>query len=183
MAGVYLVNAVKIKRESAVAVEGGATFDGASLALEGRATGIRSLRFGLAAAICWSLSPTFVRLGLDEVSNPLLGVTVGMVTSVLGYAVILALRSSRGAVGPVEMDAIGYKLFAAVLVALATWSRWLALDLAPVAAVLALSLVSVPIVNLLSPLVSGRDLENVTTQTWMGSGLIIGGSLILIVGL
>ena len=148
--------------------------------MEGKATGLRSLRFGLAAAICWSLSPTFIRLGLGEVSSPILGVTVGMVASALGYAVVLAIRGNQGKVRPIEMDAIGYKLFAAVLVGLATWSRWIALDLAPVAVVLALSLVSVPIVNFLSPIVSGRELENVTAQTWIGSGLIIGGSLILI---
>lgn len=181
--GVYLVNAVKLKRESAIRIEAGTMVDGASLALDDKASGLRSMRFGLAAAICWSLSPTFIRLGLEEVPNPLLGVTVGMIASALGYAVVLAFRGRRGEVGPVGMDAIGYKLFAAVLVGLATWSRWVALDLAPVAAVLALSLVSVPIVNLLSPLVSGRDLENVTVQTWMGSGLIVGGSLLLIFGL
>lgn len=180
VAGVYLVNANKLKREPVVSAAGSRSLTASSRAIEGKATGLHSLRFGLAAAICWSLSPTFIRLGLDEVSSPILGVTVGMVASVLGYAVILAIRGSRGKVGPVEMDAIGYKLFAAVLVALATWSRWVALDLAPVAVVLALSLISVPIVNLLSPLVSGRELENVTAQTWIGSGLIIGGSLILI---
>lgn len=178
--GVYLVNAVKLKRETVVSTAGGIAVAGGSPAMEGKATGLRSLRFGMAAAICWSLSPTFIRFGLNEVPDPLLGVTVGMIASVLGYAVILGVRGTRGTVGPVEMDAMGYKLFAAVLVALATWSRWVALDLAPVAAVLALSLISVPIVNLLSPLVSGRDLESVTGQTWLGSGLIIGGSLILI---
>ncbi len=178
--GVYLVNAVKLKRETVVSTAGGLALAGGSPAMEGKATGLRSLRFGMAAAICWSLSPTFIRFGLNEVPDPLLGVTVGMIASVLGYAVILGVRGTRGTVGPVEMDAMGYKLFAAVLVALATWSRWVALDLAPVAAVLALSLISVPIVNLLSPLVSGRDLESVTGQTWLGSGLIIGGSLILI---
>ena len=177
--GVYLVNAVKLKRETVVSTAGGIAGAGGSPAMEGKATGLRSLRFGMAAAICWSLSPTFIRFGLNEVPDPLLGVTVGMIASVLGYAVILGVRGTRGTVGPVEMDAMGYKLFAAVLVALATWSRWVALDLAPVAAVLALSLISVPIVNLLSPLVSGRDLESVTGQTWLGSGLIIGGSLIL----
>lgn len=179
--GVYLVNAVKLKRETVVSTAGGIAVAGGSPAMEGKATGLRSLRFGMAAAICWSLSPTFIRFGLNEVPDPLLGVTVGMIASVLGYAVILGVRGTRGTVGPVEMDAMGYKLFAAVLVALATWSRWVALDLAPVAAVLALSLISVPIVNLLSPLVSGRDLESVTGQTWLGSGLIIGGSLILII--
>ena len=148
--------------------------------VEGKATGWRALRFGLAAAICWSLSPTFIRYGLAEVSDPLLGVTVGIVASALGYAVVLGVRSQRVGLGPIEMDAFGYKIFAAVLVAIATWMRWISLELIAVAAALALSLVSVPVVNFLSPIVSGKNLERVTSQVWMGSGLIIGGSLVLI---
>jgi uncharacterized membrane protein len=101
----------------------------------------------------------------------------------LGYAVVLGIRRQRGQVGPVAVEAVGYKIFAAVLVALATWMRWISLDLVPVATALALSLVSVPVVNLLSPIVSGRYLERVTRQVWLGSGLIIVGSLILIFSL
>jgi uncharacterized membrane protein len=147
---------------------------------EDQAIGFRSLRLGLAAALCWSLSPTFIRYGLAEVDNPLLGVTVGIVASALGYAVVLAVRSRMRPIGPVGMDAIGYKVLAAVLVAVATWMRWISLDLTAVAVALALSLTSVPTVNFLSPLVSGRHLEQVTRQVWLGSGVIIGGSLILI---
>jgi uncharacterized membrane protein len=78
------------------------------------------------------------------------------------------------------MDALSFKLLAGVLVGLSTWARWIALDLAEVATVLALSLVSVPIVNLFSPLLVGRQLERVTAQVWLGSSLIIGGSLLAI---
>lgn len=179
--GVYLVNDAKLQKEPAVAAGGGGEQVVVNTAVvEGKATGWRSLRFGLAAAICWSLSPTFIRFGLAEVPDPLLGVTVGIVASALGYAVVLAVRSQRVGLGPIEMDAFGYKIFAAVLVAVATWMRWISLDLAPVAVALALSLVSVPVVNILSPIVSGRYLERVTSQVWLGSGLIIFGSLVLI---
>ncbi len=165
--GVYLVNNARLKKSEKANEEG----------LE---AGFYSLRLGLAAAVCWSLSPTFIRYGLAEVDDPLLGVTVGIVASALGYAVLLAVRSRRTPIGPVAMDALGYKVLAAVLVALATWMRWISLDLTAVAVALALSLTSVPTVNFLSPLVSGRHLEQVTKQVWLGSGVIIGGSLILI---
>jgi drug/metabolite transporter (DMT)-like permease len=178
VAGVYLVNDAKLHKG-----EGGGGGGTETAVVEGKATGLRSLRFGLAAALCWSLSPTFIRYGLAEVPDPLLGVTVGIVASALGYAVVLGIRRQRGQVGPVAVEAVGYKIFAAVLVALATWMRWISLDLVPVATALALSLVSVPVVNLLSPIVSGRYLERVTRQVWLGSGLIIVGSLILIFSL
>jgi drug/metabolite transporter (DMT)-like permease len=179
-AGVYLVNFSKLRPEQAARPAVGSAEAGSTVALEGKAIGLHSLRFGLATAVCWSLSPIFIRFGLDELASPILGVTIGMIASVLGFTIILAIRGGGGNFASIGMDTLGYKLFAAVLVALATWSRWIALDLAPVAVVLALTLISVPIVNLLSPIFSGRNLENVTARTWMGSALIIGGSLILI---
>lgn len=180
--GVYLVNDAKLHKGDGGGGGGAESISNAAV-VEGKATGFRSLRFGLVAALCWSLSPTFIRYGLAEVPNPLLGVTIGMVASVLGYAVVLAVRWQRQAIGPVAIEAVGYKIIAAVLVSVATWMRWIALDLAPVAVALALTLVSVPVVNFLSPIVSGRYLERVTKQVWLGSGLIIAGSLVLIFSL
>jgi drug/metabolite transporter (DMT)-like permease len=165
--GVYLVNDARLHQTKTAAAEG-------------HLTGLHSLRLGLAAAVCWSLSPTFIRYGLAEVDDPLLGVTVGIVASALGYALVLAVRSRMGKVGAVALDAVWYKVLAAVLVAVATWMRWISLDLTAVAVALALSLTSVPTVNFLSPLISGRQLERVTGQVWLGSGVIIGGSLVLI---
>ena len=176
--GVYLVNDAKIHQGGLVAKQ--ALVANPQPPIEGQAIGWRSLRLGLAAALCWSFSPTFIRYGLAEVDDPLLGVTVGIVASALGYAVVLGARSRMNKVGAVSLDALGYKVLAAVLVAVATWMRWISLDLIAVAVALALSLTSVPTVNFLSPLISGRHLERVTTQVWLGSGVIIGGSLVLI---
>lgn len=176
--GVHLVNDARIHKTAGTSVTAGGAVTIGSAQLP--PTGWRSLLFGLAAAVCWSLSPTFIRLGLVEVSSPIIGVTIGIVASVLAYAVVLAIQNRRSSIGPITSDALTFKLIAAVLVGLATWARWIALDLAPVAVVLALSLVSVPVVNFLSPLLVGRDLERVTGQVWLGSGLIVGGSLILI---
>jgi len=176
--GVYLVNDAKIHQGGLVAKQ--ALVANPQPPIEGQAIGWRSLRLGLAAALCWSFSPTFIRYGLAEVDDPLLGVTVGIVASALGYALVLGARSRMNRVGAVSLDALGYKVLAAVLVAVATWMRWISLDLIAVAVALALSLTSVPTVNFLSPLISGRHVERVTTQVWLGSGVIIGGSLVLI---
>jgi drug/metabolite transporter (DMT)-like permease len=167
--GVYLVNDARLHRTAP-----------ATGNTPQAATGLRPLLLGLGAPFCWSLSPVFIRKGLAEVPSPIVGVTIGIVASVIGYAIVLGWQRRRSPIGPISTEAITYKLVAAVLVGLATWTRWIALDLAPVAVVLALSLVSVPVVNLLSPLVAGRELERVTGQVWLGSALIIGGSLILI---
>ncbi|HLC05859.1 MAG TPA: EamA family transporter [Anaerolineales bacterium] len=136
--------------------------------------------FGLSAAFCWALSPYFIRAGLEELPSPLLGVTVGVAASAGAYGLVLLWQRGRWAGKPVTGEAWLFKLMAGVLVGLSTWARWIALDLAPVAVVLALSMVSVPLVILLSPFVSGRQQERVTLGLWIGAVLIVVGALTLI---
>ncbi len=135
---------------------------------------------GLGTAFFWALSPIFIRLGLQGLPSPLLGVTVGVTASALGYGIVLLWQRGRWLGQPITNEAWTLKLIAGVLVGLSTWMRWVALDLSPVAVVLALSMISTPIVILLSPLISGKHLERVTGMLWAGTGLILGGALLLI---
>lgn len=56
----------------------------------------------------------------------------------------------------------------------------MALDLAPVGVVLAVTMVSVPVTILLSPIAVGRHIEHVTPRLWAGACVIVGGSLLLV---
>ncbi|MCB0165101.1 MAG: DMT family transporter [Anaerolineae bacterium] len=168
MGGVYLVNYARLKQEVS------------PNPIEGQASGWRSLLPGLVAALCWALSPIFIRFGLAELPSPMLGLTIGITVSTIGYGVVLAVRGLSTSLTDIPADTVTTKVIAGVLVGLATWAYWVAFGLASVALVLALALLSVPVVNLLSPIIVGRDLEQVTGQVWLGSALIIGGSLILI---
>ena len=134
---------------------------------------------GLSAALCWALSPIFIRNGLKDLPSPLLGVTVGAAASAIGYGVFLLYQRNRWAGLSITGEAWALKLIAGLLVGLSTWVRWVALELAPIAIVLAITMVSMPVVILLSPYVSGRHLERVTATLWMGTGLILSGALLL----
>ncbi len=141
--------------------------------------GWRSSLFGLGAALCFSISPVFIRHGLHDLPSSLLGVTIGMIFSTIAYGAALIFRR-----GPVNWEAIPYtalffQLAAGVLVGLSTWARWFALDLAPVGVVVALGRLNVPIVIGLSPLLIGQHLEQVTYKVWLGAGLIIAGAFVL----
>ena len=142
--------------------------------------GWRGALFGLGAALCWSISPVFIRNGLQGLPSPLLGVTVGMITCVVAYGVLLPFRRGPAHSQPIPRDALFFQLLAGVLVGLSTWARWIALDLAPVGVVVALGRLSVPVVMLLAPLIVGQHLERVTIRLWLGAALIVGGSLLLI---
>jgi drug/metabolite transporter (DMT)-like permease len=134
--------------------------------------------FGLGTAFMWALSPVFTVKGLEGLDSPLLGVALGLLVSVAGYG--LALAVSRPSRRRLPRSGLVLKLAAGVVVALATWGRWESLDLATVGVVLALNLLSVPVVLLLAPVVSGRHIEDVTVRVWVGAALVVGGSLALI---
>jgi drug/metabolite transporter (DMT)-like permease len=134
--------------------------------------------FGLGCALMWAISPVFALEGFDGIPSPLLGVSIGLVAAAAAYAVALVLRGSG--LGTIPRGALRLKLVAGLLVAFATWWRWIALDDAPVGVVLALGLLSVPVVLFLAPLMVGAHLEQVTARIWAGSALVLTGALTLI---
>lgn len=136
--------------------------------------------FGLGTALAWAISPIFIRKALEGLRSPLLGLTLGMAVAIAAYGVLLPLRP-RPAKGGVTWDAFTFKLVAGVLVGLSTWARWVALKFSGVGVVLALGLLSVPIVLLLSPMLMGKEVEHVTVQIWLGATLVVFGSLLLVV--
>jgi drug/metabolite transporter, DME family len=136
--------------------------------------------FGLATACAWSASAIFTLEGLQGLDSPLLGVTIGMLSAALAYGGVLAVTRMPVRLAAQARDALALKVFAGVIVAVATWGRWLALDDVDVAVVLALNLISVPVVLVVAPLISGRHVEIVTGRIWAGAALVIIGSLLLI---
>jgi drug/metabolite transporter (DMT)-like permease len=137
--------------------------------------------FALGTAFLWALSPIFTIEGLQEVDSPLFGVTVGVVSSAAAFGLLLLLwPGSRERASALPRSGLAIKMGAGAIVALATWGRWEALDLADVGVVLALNLLSVPAVLILAPIVAGRASEGVSARVWIGAALVVAGSLLLI---
>ncbi|HXV58277.1 MAG TPA: DMT family transporter [Gaiellaceae bacterium] len=135
---------------------------------------------GIATALAWATSPVLIKEGLEGLPSPLLGLTLGMVVAVLAYAAALPLRPRVDGPAISSWTSLGFKLAAGVMVGLSVWARWAALDYAEIAVVLALGLLSVPVVLLLSPLLMGRHVEHVTLQVWAGAALVVVGGLVLV---
>jgi drug/metabolite transporter, DME family len=136
--------------------------------------------FGLGTAMCWAISPIFIRRGLEEFDAPLVGVTLSMLAAVAAYGLITLTRGRHATTPSASRTAMTWKLAAGVLVGLSTWARWYAFSLASVAVVLGLALLSVPTVMVLAPLLVGRDHERVTRPVVVGAGLVVAGALVLI---
>jgi uncharacterized membrane protein len=139
----------------------------------------RNSLFGIGTAICFAISAVFIRNGLEGLPSPLLGVTVGMVITTVLYGIILFFRRKEIRQGSIRLDAWLSQLVAGTFVGLSTWARWIALDMAPVAVVLTLGRLNVPVVILLAPLLVGRKAERVTPRVWLGAALIVAGAVLL----
>jgi drug/metabolite transporter (DMT)-like permease len=138
----------------------------------------RDMLFALGTALCWALSPIFVRRGLADLASPLLGLFIGLIAAAIGYTpfMVAARRFDRTGVG---REALGFKVVAGMLVGLSQWARWVALSLAPIGAVLSVAQLSVPVTVFLAPLFVGRHVENVTGRVWAGAAIVVVGSIIL----
>jgi drug/metabolite transporter (DMT)-like permease len=135
---------------------------------------------GLATALAWSISPLFIKEGLEGLESPLLGLTLGMLVAIVFYAAALPLRPRVAGATIGSRAALSFKLLAGVMVGLSVWARWVSLDHTAVAVVLALGLLSVPVVLTLSPMLMGRHIERVNAQIWAGGALVVGGGLLLV---
>lgn len=142
------------------------------------AVGPRDAVFGLTTALMWAVSPIFTLEGLEDLDSPLLGGTIGVAASAFAYA--LFLLASRTPVTLGGHGTAGFKVAVGVLVGLATWFRVIALDFTAVATVVALNMLTVPVVLLTAPIVAGRHIERVTLKVWFGAGLVMLGAFVLV---
>ena len=58
--------------------------------------GVRSSVYGLGTALCFSVSPIFLRYGLRDFPSPVIAVGIGMTSAFLLYLLVLALRGHLG---------------------------------------------------------------------------------------
>jgi drug/metabolite transporter (DMT)-like permease len=142
-----------------------------------RRASLRDCGFGLATAAAWAVSAVLTVAALRAFDDPLLGVTIGLAAAAVPYGVVLvAAPATRG--GRIGRAGWGLKILAGVVVAFATWWRYLGLADAPVGVVLALQLLTVPTVLTIVALTPGG--ERVSAPLWLGSGLVLAGVLLLI---
>ena len=143
------------------------------------ATGWAGSFFGLITAFTWAISPVFIKEGLKELPSPILGVTIGMVVSMLAYGLLMLLRRNHLSKEPITPELWLNQSVAGVLTGLGTLFRWIALDLAPVAVVVTLGRFNIVVVILITAFTTGKYAEKMTWRIWLGAALTIAGAVIL----
>ncbi len=131
----------------------------------------------LGAAISWGTSPLFIRWGLEGLPAPLLGVTVGIGSATLAYAVALTITGRWGSLPRANLPWI---LLAGSVVAVAIAAQWTSYDLIAIAVAITLMQLSAPVVIVAAPLIVKTDMERVTAPLVIGTVLIMAGSILVI---
>jgi uncharacterized membrane protein len=135
--------------------------------------------FALAASLSWGTSPLFIRWGLEGLSNPVIGVTIGLTAAAAVYAVGLASGRAPTTSGtPPEVRR--WILIGGILAAAAIAAQWTALDLVEVNVVVTLQQVATPVVVLAAPFIVGTAIERWTWRLILGMVCVIAGSTMVI---
>ena len=138
--------------------------------------------FGLLTAISWGASAVLARHGLDQVPTPLSGITVGMGASTAAYGIALVVRRVRRSEAPpsVGRGVLLTLTVAGLFVAIGIGTQWIAFGLAPLAIVLALNQLAVPVVLIVAPVIVGATGERMTKWSMIGTAITLGGTLLII---
>ena len=135
--------------------------------------------FALAAALSWGSSPLLIRWGLDGLSSPVIGVTIGLAAATALYAIALASGRAPTTSGtPPETHR--WILIGGILVAVAIAAQWTALDLVEVNVVVTLQQFATPVVVLVAPFIVGATIERWTWRLILGMVAVIAGSTMVI---
>ena len=151
---------------------------------------LRGYVFALLSMACWGTSPLFIRLGLVGLPSPIWGVTVGLGGATAVFLVWWAAVGARSTdrawtrwrSEPVVRTAIGAQVLAGVTGIAGTAARAVSLSLIPVVVAIPLAGTSALFTLMLAPLILGRKLERVTPKLVVGALLLMGGSVLVVVG-
>jgi uncharacterized membrane protein len=139
--------------------------------------------FGLLTAFCWSISPIFINLGLKGLDSSIWGTAIGLSSAAILYMLWLILKQKRNPYVDMNQISLRWQILGGITGGIGIMARNIALDIAPVAIVLALSSIPSLFTLFLGPLLAGKSYrEKVSGRLILGICTIILGSALIIIG-
>lgn len=179
-----LVAAVALDEPLTVAIGLGvllAVFGVALISLSGGAPGTEGWRrpwLALTVALIWGSTPLLIRLGLERFDQPIEGLTIGLASSVIIYALILTVTG--GWRGPVPGRAIRWMMLGGLFGAIAVAAQWLSFDLTTIAIAITIQQLSVLFVISLVPIMFRQPFERMNPRFFGGALLVLTGATIVL---
>ena len=179
-----LVAAIALDEPLTLAIAGGvllAVVGVALISLSGRVSGSEEWRrpwFGLAVAIIWGSTPLLIRIGLERFDEPVAGLTIGLASSVVVYALLLTVTGRWKK--PVPATAVRWIAFGGVCGATAVSAQWQSFDLTTIAIAITVQQMSVLFVMALVPIMFRQPFERMNPRFFGGAILVLMGAIIVL---
>ena len=179
-----LVAAIALDEPLTVAIVGGvllAVVGVALISLSARVSGSDEWRrpwFGLGVALIWGSTPLLIRLGLERFDHPVEGLTIGLASSVVVYALLLVATGRWR--GPLPGRAIGWMLVGGLCGATAVSAQWISFDLTTIAIAITIQQLSVIFVIALVPIMFRQPFERMNPRFFGGAALVLAGAIIVL---
>lgn len=179
-----LVAAIALDEPLTVTIAGGVLLAVAGvtlISLSGGAPGTEGWRrpwLALTVALIWGSTPLLIRLGLERFEHPVEGLTIGLGTSVVVYALLLVVTGRWR--GPVPATAIRWMMFGGVCGAIAVSAQWVSFDLTTIAIAITIQQLSVLFVIALVPVMFRQPFERMNPRFFGGAILVLIGATIVL---
>ncbi len=135
--------------------------------------------FALLVAGLWGTSPMLIRKGLEDLDEPILGLTVGLAVALVAHAVGLTVAGQWKHPKPPRM-AYGWMLAGGVTGAIGIGAQWVSFNLTTIAIAITVQQLAVLVVVGGAPLVFDAKLERLTVSLVGGTFAMIGGSVLVV---
>ncbi len=136
--------------------------------------------FALGAAASWGSSPLFIRWGLRDLDDPIIGVTFGLLAATFAYAIALFMARRARSADPVSREGLAWVTLAGVMVAACIALQWIAFDRIAIAIAITVMQLSAPTVVTVAPLLVKSDAEKPTLPMLLGMAAVLAGSVVVV---
>jgi len=175
-----LVAALALDEPLTVPIVGGVLFaviGVALISLSGRVSESDEWRrpwLALAVAMIWGSTPLLIRFGLERFDHPVEGLTIGLASSAVVYALLLTATGRWGR--PVPVAAVRWIAIGGLCGAIAVSSQWVSFDLTSIATALTIQQLSVLFVIALVPIMFHQPFERMNPRFFAGAVLVLMGA-------
>lgn len=135
----------------------------------------------LGTAVCWGVSPALVKIGLNEIGFPLVGVLISYMASSAVIGLLLLYRPNSDKLRRLDRNSVRSFIIVAMLISTAQMLRYLAIDLSRISLVAPLIASIKPLLVIPLSFLMNRDIEVFGSRIIAGSVLVVAGIILVFV--
>jgi uncharacterized membrane protein len=135
--------------------------------------------FGILCAVCWAISPIFIRRGLEELPFPIWGTAIGLSAAAILYLAWFSISNQWKGRKALDKKGLVFQIIAGVASGIGIVFVNIALNLTTVVIVISIAQSTAIFTLILGPLIFRESFERITVKLVAGVVFLLGGSLLI----